>query len=56
MQFKEEEVCRLITACKTYQQSTGSEDLWDAYDNLIDKLNNYGDEYSPEAFQCMTTG
>ncbi len=55
MQFKEEEICRLITACKSYQSHTGSEDMWDAYDNLIHKLSVYGDEYSPEAFACMTT-
>ena len=55
MQFKEEEVCRLITACKTYQRSTGSEDLWDAYDHLIHKLTNYGEEYSPVGLECTIT-
>ena len=55
MQLKEEEVCRLITACHHYQNHTGSEDMWDIYEDLIHKLHNYGDEYSPEVFQCMTT-
>jgi len=56
MQLKENDICCLIRACECYQQHTGSEDMWDLYEDLINKLHNYGDEYSPEAFQCMTTG
>ena len=52
MQFTEGEVCRLITACKCYQEQTGSEYMYDEYERLIHKLNNYGEEYSPTHLQC----
>ena len=38
MRLTEEDVLRLITACKTYQEQTGSEYMWDEYEHLKDKL------------------
>lgn len=55
MQFREDDVCHLIRACETYQQQTGSEYMWDIYEDLIHKLNNYGEEYSESVFQCTVT-
>ena len=52
LQFTEADVCRLITACDSYQQQTGSEYIWDVYENLKHKLNNYGEEHSPTHLQC----
>tara|TARA_B100000579_G_scaffold60991_1_gene44497 strand:- start:2718 stop:2873 length:156 start_codon:yes stop_codon:yes gene_type:complete len=38
MRLNEGDVNRLITACKVYQEQTGSEYLWEEYSDLIDKL------------------
>ena len=39
-QLQENDIHRLITACKTQQSETGSEFVWEQYENLIDKLKN----------------
>ena len=41
MQFKECDIHRLVTACKVYQEQTGSEYMWDEYDHLQKRLENY---------------
>jgi len=40
---------RLHTACKVYQEQTGSEWMWDQYENLIEKIHFYAEEYCPDA-------
>ena len=40
MRLTEGDVARLITACNTYKDQTGSEYMWDEYAHLIEKLEN----------------
>jgi len=44
MRFKNDDIYRLIKACELYQESTGSEWMWEQYKNLIDKLQVYKDQ------------
>ena len=44
MKLNAADITRLILACKTYQDTTGSEYIWDEYDHLIKKLNYYKEE------------
>jgi hypothetical protein len=44
IQFNEADVCRLIKACEYYKKETGSEYMWDVYDDLQMKLQAYGNE------------
>ncbi|AHB80508.1 hypothetical protein S-MbCM7_094 [Synechococcus phage ACG-2014h] len=46
MRLKDTDITRLITACKVYQEKTGSEYMWDQYDELINKLKLYQEQYS----------
>ena len=46
MRLKDTDITRLITACKLYQEKTGSEYMWEQYDDLINKLRTYQDQYS----------
>ena len=46
MRFNEDDVTRLIRACELYQSRTGSEYMWEQYDDLINKLKTYQDQYS----------
>jgi hypothetical protein len=48
MRLKDTDITRLITACKLYQENTGSEYMWEQYDDLINKLNAYQDNYSAD--------
>ena len=34
-----------MNACKVYQDQTGSEYMWEQYDDLIQKLKAYQEEY-----------
>ena len=54
IQFNEGEVCNLIRACECYKDKTGSEYMWDAFDNLQKKLEAYGEEVSTESLSCPT--
>jgi len=45
IQFNQKEVIELIRACKTQQDQTGSEYIWDQYEHLIHKLHVYEKEY-----------
>ena len=38
------DINRLVNACKLYQEHTGSEWMWEQYDALIGKLNNYSEQ------------
>jgi len=44
IQFNGGDVCNLIRACECYKEKTGSEYMWDVYDNLQKKLEAYGEE------------
>ena len=56
IQFKEEEVCQIIRALTHYRDRvTGSDEIWDRYDDLIAKLYSYGEEASPDAVSCTNT-
>jgi hypothetical protein len=48
MRLNDTDITRLITACKLYQEHTGSEWMWEQYDDLINKLKTYKDQYSTE--------
>ena len=48
MRLNDTDVTRLLTACKLYQENTGSEYMWDQYDNLIHKLKVYKEQYSTD--------
>jgi hypothetical protein len=42
--LKEPDIEYLILACKTYQQHTGSEFLWEKYETIIEKLTIYKEQ------------
>ena len=44
MRLNASDITRLILACKTYQDTTGSEYIWDEYEHLITKLKYYAEE------------
>ena len=48
MRLNDTDISRLIAACLLYQERTGSEYMWEQYDDLINKLNAYQDNYSAE--------
>ena len=48
MRLNDSDITRLITACKLYQERTGSEYMWEQYDDLINKLRAYQDNYSAD--------
>tara|TARA_Y100000287_G_scaffold98179_1_gene78349 strand:+ start:196 stop:417 length:222 start_codon:yes stop_codon:yes gene_type:complete len=48
MRLNDTDISRLITACKLYQERTGSEYMWEQYDDLINKLRAYQDNYSAD--------
>ena len=44
IRFNEADVCRLIKACECYKDQSGSDYMWDVYDELQTKLHAYGNE------------
>ena len=48
MRLNDTDLTRLITACKVYQDQTGSEWMWEQYDDLINKLKAYQENYSTD--------
>lgn len=54
IQFSKTEVCQLIRACARYKAATGSEWMWDEYNDLEKKLLQYGEEITEEKFECRT--
>ena len=47
MRFNNEDILRLIRACEYYKEQTGSEWMWEQYDDLTKKLMVYLDQYLP---------
>ena len=55
IQFNEDEVCRILRAVTYYRNHVaGSEYIWDRYDELVDKVHQYGEDASPEPVKCDT--
>ena len=55
IQFKEEEVCKIIRALTHYRNNVvGDDTIWDRYDVLIDKVGKYGEEVSTAKLNCPT--
>ncbi len=53
IQFKEDEVCRMIRSITHYRdQVSGSDYMWEQYNDLIEKLYRYGEEASPNPVTC----
>ena len=48
MRFNQTDINRLIKGCECYQEQTGSEYMWEQYDDLIQKLKAYQEEYCPQ--------
>ena len=46
MRLNDSDITRLVKACQLYQEKTGSEYMWDEYNDLIQKLNTYKEQYS----------
>ena len=44
MRLNTNDILRLITACRTYKDQTGSDWMWEQYDDLIHKLITYHDQ------------
>ena len=42
--LNEDDIARLVRACECYKDRTGSEYMWDVYDDLQDKLNLYREQ------------
>ena len=48
MRLNDNDIQRCITACRVYQDQTGSEWMWEQYEALINKLKVYQDQYSED--------
>jgi len=48
MRLNDTDLTRLITACQVYKDQTGSEWMWEQYDDLINKLKAYQENYSTD--------
>ena len=46
MRLNDSDITRLVKACQLYQEKTGSEWMCDEYNDLINKLNTYKEQYS----------
>lgn len=46
MTLKNEDIERLILACHSHMAASGSEYIWDEYDQLIKKLKTYREQHS----------
>ena len=53
IQFNEDEVCQLLRATQYYRDmATGSDEIWDRYNDLMVKLLSYGEDASPNKVNC----
>ena len=53
IQFNEDEVCRILRAVTYYRDEvTGNEYMWDRYDELVNKVTQYGEDASPHPVSC----
>jgi len=49
IRFNDNELCGMINAITWYRDMvTGSDEIWDRYDHLIDKLQKYGEDVTDE--------
>jgi len=48
MKLTSGDINRLIRACEMYKDHTGSEYIWDEYENLVKKLRYYQEENCAE--------
>lgn len=48
IQFNHNDISRLIRATRLYQYQTGSEYLFDEYEKLADKLQNYQEQITTD--------
>jgi len=48
MRLNDTDLTRLIIACQVYKDQTGSEWMWEQYDDLINKLKAYQENYSTD--------
>lgn len=48
MRLKAEDITRLILACELYKNSTGSEYIWDQYNELVKTLKTYLEQHSTD--------
>ena len=56
IQFKEDEVCKLVRALTHYRDYvTGSDEIWDRYNAIITKMYAYGEEASTTNLNCEST-
>ena len=56
IQFKEDEVCKLVRALTHYRDMvTGSDKIWDRDNALITKVYAYGEEASTTNLDCEST-
>ena len=56
IQFNQDEVCKLIKAVTYYRDIvTGSDEIWDRYNDVAIKLHNYGEEVeTSDRLSCST--
>ena len=47
IRFTPDEVARLLVGVRRYKDQTGSEYMWDLYENLEQKLLAYNEEVTP---------
>ena len=48
MKFQSDDITRLISDCRKYQDETSSEYMWEQYEKLIEKLEYYDEENNVE--------
>ena len=56
IQFNENEVCQMLRALTHYRDEvTGHDDIWEIYNNLVNKMDKDGEEVSPTSLSCTNT-
>ena len=48
IQFNDDDIARLLRGVRCYQDRTGSEYLFDVYERLADKLQNYQEQIATD--------
>ena len=48
IQFNNDDISRILRATRLYQDQTGSEYLFDEYEKLADKLQNYQEQITTD--------
>lgn len=52
--FQENDIYRLMSACRHYRSQTSSENLYDEYTRILEKLQNYISQNFPDAPEGKT--